>query len=121
MVGTAFTIKTEMPKKLVGAYIDEGSAHHLSLLSLINDKSKSGILTDLLYDYLANQASVDCLIKAAANRAIRHWHDYGWNCRRNTEAFKKFRDESIKDLKKNRLPIELINRIIKEIEIGIGN
>lgn len=121
MVGSAFPTKTDTPKKLVGAYVDEAHAHHLSLISLINDESKSVILTAIINDYLAKQPSTDTLVKEAAKRAIDHWEAHGWCGKRTSTAFQAFREGTVKQLKKHRISVNLINLILKEIQSGISS
>ncbi len=115
-MGKAFPTKTDIAKKLVGTYVEETSAHHLSLISLINDQSKSTILTGLIDDYLSSQPTIDCLVNTAAIRAYQNFKANGYCGKYNSTAFKKYIEITIRDLKRHRISTSLIYQIVKELK-----
>ena len=116
MVGKVFPTKTDIAKKLVGTYIDEDCAHHLSLISLIDDKSKSNILTGLITEYLSKKNPVPVLIQIAAEKASHNWAINGWRGQKSTAAFKSYIAATKKDLIRHRIAPDMIQKIIKEIK-----
>lgn len=115
-MGKAFPTKTDIEKKLVGTYVEETSAHHLSLLSLITEKSKSKILTGLIASYLSDQPPISSLVKTAAKIAHHNFQKNGWCGKFDSVAFSKYIASTIKDLERHRIPESMIYLIIKELK-----
>ena len=126
-MATVFREKKHYLKKdvLVGCYLPRREIDRLTLHALLHGVSKSNILEEMIMDYIDKLPEVDDLINQAVTKALNDWKQKqienigqeGWqSVEKVTARWEAYKVDLFKDLKMKKIPKNLVNIIMNEIE-----